>query len=69
MEKSKKENAKEGDDEKKNGLGISFGEVDSAISGLEKLGLSKVESATAKKSTFDNEKTESLTVLTSPQSA
>ncbi|KAI0386726.1 hypothetical protein F5Y04DRAFT_70696 [Hypomontagnella monticulosa] len=69
LDEKVEENAKEGDDEKKNGLGISFGEVDSAISGLEKLGLSKVESATAKKSTFDNEKTESLTVLTSPQSA
>lgn len=63
------ENAKDDDDEKKNGLGISFGEVDSAISGLEKLGLSKVESATAKKSAFDGEKTDNLTVLTSPQSA
>ncbi|OTB09286.1 hypothetical protein M426DRAFT_47438, partial [Hypoxylon sp. CI-4A] len=40
----------EDDEEKKNGLGISFGEVDSAVSGLEKLGLSKVESATTKKS-------------------
>ncbi|KAI1390046.1 uncharacterized protein F4822DRAFT_222370 [Hypoxylon trugodes] len=57
------------DDEKKNGLGISFGEVDSAVSGLEKLGLSKVESSSTKKSTFDNEKSDGIAMLTSPQSA
>ncbi|KAI1462697.1 hypothetical protein F4805DRAFT_408961 [Annulohypoxylon moriforme] len=56
------------DEEKKNGLGISFGEVDSAV-GLEKLGLSKVESATTKTSASENEKTESLPFLASPQSA
>ncbi|KAI1502616.1 hypothetical protein F5X99DRAFT_426998 [Biscogniauxia marginata] len=56
-------------DEEKNGLGISFTEVDSAVSGLEKLGLQQVESA--KKSTFENEKSESLgaNFVTSPQSA
>ncbi|KAI0601490.1 hypothetical protein F4775DRAFT_605638 [Biscogniauxia sp. FL1348] len=55
--------------EGKNGLGISFAEVDSAISGLEKLGLPKVESA--KKSTFESEKSNSLgaNFVTSPQSA
>jgi hypothetical protein len=57
------------DDEKKNGLGISFGEVDSAISGLDKLGLQRVESANVRKTTFDTEKTGSLPFLTSPQSA
>ncbi|KAI1372924.1 hypothetical protein F4677DRAFT_239160 [Hypoxylon crocopeplum] len=57
------------DEDKKNGLGISFGEVDSAVSGLEKLGLSKVESASTKKSTFDTEKSDGLTFLASPQSA
>ncbi|KAI2624872.1 hypothetical protein GGR54DRAFT_539385 [Hypoxylon sp. NC1633] len=56
-------------EEKKNGLGISFGEVDSAVSGLEKLGLTKVESASAKKSTFDNEKSDGINFLASPQSA
>ncbi|KAI5923177.1 hypothetical protein F4810DRAFT_720561 [Camillea tinctor] len=55
--------------EGKNGLGISFAEVDSAISGLEKMGLQKVESA--KKSTFENEKSDGLSAnfVTSPQSA
>ncbi|KAI1098918.1 hypothetical protein F4804DRAFT_102538 [Jackrogersella minutella] len=68
LEEKVEEAAKE--DEKKNGLGISFGEVDSAISGLEKLGLSKVEStATKQSSTFENEKTDGLPFLASPQSA
>ncbi|KAI1336570.1 hypothetical protein F5Y15DRAFT_203415 [Xylariaceae sp. FL0016] len=57
------------EDEKKNGLGISFGEVDSAVSGLEKLGVQRVESATVQKSTFDTEKTDTLNFVTSPQSA
>lgn len=55
------------DNEKKEGLGISFGEVDSAIAGLEKLGLPKVESSSARKPTFgDAEKSGSLSFLTSP---
>lgn len=58
----------EDDDEKQNGLGISFGEVDSAVSGLEKLGLSRVESSSARKPAFD-EKGGSLPYLSSPQSA
>ncbi|KAI1876276.1 uncharacterized protein JN550_001772 [Neoarthrinium moseri] len=60
---------KDGDGEKKNGLGISFGEVDSAISGLEKLGLSRVESASARKPNFDPEKSPGMTLLSTPQSA
>lgn len=68
LDEKVEEGTKGDDDEKKNGLGISFGEVDSAISGLEKLGLTKVESATTKK-TFDNEKAGSISFLTSPQSA
>ncbi|CAJ2503037.1 Uu.00g104310.m01.CDS01 [Anthostomella pinea] len=55
------------DDEKKNGLGISFGEVDSAVSGLEKMGL-QVESATVNK-TFDTENSNGLKFVASPQSA
>ncbi|KAH9900216.1 hypothetical protein F4778DRAFT_771451 [Xylariomycetidae sp. FL2044] len=65
----KVEEGKSEDGEKKNGLGISFGEVDSAVSGLEKLGLQKVESATFKRSPFENEKGGSLSFVTSPQSA
>ncbi|KAL7623317.1 hypothetical protein AAE478_006998 [Parahypoxylon ruwenzoriense] len=66
----KVEEGTKGDEEKKNGLGISFGEVDSAVSGLEKLGLQQaVESATTKKSTLDTEKSGGLTFLASPQSA
>ncbi|KAI8956956.1 hypothetical protein F5Y11DRAFT_120692 [Daldinia sp. FL1419] len=53
LDEKVEEGSKDVDDEKKNGLGISFGEVDSAVSGLEKLGLSKVES---KKSALDSEK-------------
>ncbi|KAI0005236.1 hypothetical protein F4779DRAFT_621103 [Xylariaceae sp. FL0662B] len=56
-------------DNEKNALGISFGEVDSAVSGLEKLGLQNVESASAKKLTADNDKRDGLTFLGSPQSA
>lgn len=55
-------------EEKKNGLGISFGEVDSAISGLEKLGLSRVDTATTK-STIDSEKNDGRTFVSPPQSA
>lgn len=59
-----------GSDEKKNGLGISFGEVDSAVSGLEKMGLQSLESSSARPSTFDAEKSGgSLSFLSSPQSA
>ncbi|KAI3318042.1 hypothetical protein HD806DRAFT_354985 [Xylariaceae sp. AK1471] len=56
------------DDEKKGGLGISFGEVDSAVSGLEKSSGLKVGSATILKSTFSSEKGD-LSFTTSPQSA
>ena len=45
-------------DEKREGLGISFGEVDSAISGFEKMGLQRVDSANGSKNTLDAEKTE-----------
>ncbi|KAI1081057.1 hypothetical protein F5B20DRAFT_70422 [Whalleya microplaca] len=64
----KVEEATNGDNEK-NALGISFGEVDSAVSGLEKLGLQKVESVTVKKPTPDTEKSDGLTILSAPQSA
>ncbi|KAH8195502.1 hypothetical protein TruAng_010331 [Truncatella angustata] len=58
------------DDEKKNGLGISFGdEVDSAVAGLEKLGLQPLESSSARNPTFDAEKSGSMPFLSSPQSA
>ncbi|KAI1643545.1 uncharacterized protein F4817DRAFT_249576 [Daldinia loculata] len=69
LDEKVEEGAKDGDDEKKNGLGISFGEVDSAVSGLEKLGLSKIDSTTTKQSTFDSEKSDGVAILTSPQSA
>lgn len=55
------------DDDEKEGLGISFGEVDSAIAGLEKLGLQKVESSSARKPTFgESEKSGSFSFLSSP---
>ncbi|KAI0137920.1 hypothetical protein F4776DRAFT_92682 [Hypoxylon sp. NC0597] len=69
LDEKVEEGPKDSDDEKKNGLGISFGEVDSAVSGLEKLGLSKVESATTKKSSTFDEKTDGVASITSPQSA
>lgn len=57
------------DVEKKGGLGISFGEVDSAVSGLEKPGAQKAAgSATTLKSTFNTE-TGDLSFTSSPQSA
>ncbi|KAI0473133.1 hypothetical protein GGR56DRAFT_600953 [Xylariaceae sp. FL0804] len=70
-------NANGGD---KNGLGISFGEVDSAVSGLEKLGLQSAgvvpqqqKSESAQRPTFDDEKSGSTTtglgLVASPQSA
>ncbi len=64
-------NAADGDDdEKKDGLGISFGEVDSAISGLGKTSLQPNDNAN-KKTGLDNEKGASLSVsqVPSPQSA
>ncbi|KAI0015160.1 hypothetical protein F4780DRAFT_110720 [Xylariomycetidae sp. FL0641] len=64
----KADGTKGGDD--KNGLGISFGEVDSAVSGLEKLNGQKTESATVNRSTFNNEKGEGeVPSFLSPQSA
>ncbi|KAI0164306.1 hypothetical protein GGR52DRAFT_559175 [Hypoxylon sp. FL1284] len=69
LDEKVEEGAKGDNEDKKNGLGISFGGVDSAISGLEKLGLTRVESATTKKSAADNEKGDPLTFLSSPQSA
>ncbi|KAK8120579.1 hypothetical protein PG999_004699 [Apiospora kogelbergensis] len=70
-EKAENPESPEGDDEKQNGLGISFGEVDSAVSGLEKLGLQRVESSSARKAAFE-EKGGNLSFLSSqapPQSA
>ncbi|KAK6851159.1 SAM domain-containing protein [Apiospora arundinis] len=70
-EKVENPESPEGDDEKQNGLGISFGEVDSAVSGLEKLGLQRVESSSARKAAFE-EKGGNLSFLSSqgaPQSA
>lgn len=52
--------AGDGEDKKDDALGISYGELDSAVSGLEKLGFSKLESSSAKKATFDNEKGDGL---------
>ncbi|KAH8670831.1 hypothetical protein BX600DRAFT_433981 [Xylariales sp. PMI_506] len=70
-EKAEDKDAKNGHNEEKksNGLGISFGEVDSAISGVEKLGFSKVDSTTAGKHAFNVEKSSSLSFLSTPQSA
>ncbi|KAI1142529.1 hypothetical protein F5Y05DRAFT_402322 [Hypoxylon sp. FL0543] len=68
LDEKVEEGGKDSNDEK-NGLGISFGEVDSAVSGLEKLGLSKVESTTTKKSSTLDEKTDAVAFVTSPQSA
>ncbi|KAI5855015.1 hypothetical protein GGS23DRAFT_472123 [Durotheca rogersii] len=67
LDEKVEESSKE-DGEKKNGLGISFGEVDSAISGLEKLGPQKADSGSGKPS-LDKEKSEGLAFLPSPQSA
>lgn len=70
LDEKAEENGTDADDEKKDGLGISFGEVDSAVSGLGKLSLQQVDSAT-KKTLFDNEKGGSLSIsqISSPQSA
>lgn len=65
----KMEEVVQDDDEKKGGLGISFGEVDSAVSGLEKSGGQKsAGSATMLKSTFSGG-TGDLSFAASPQSA
>ncbi|KAI1301975.1 hypothetical protein F5Y03DRAFT_214129 [Xylaria venustula] len=63
------EEGAQGDDDKKGGLGITFGEVDSAVSGLEKSGTQKATgSATMLKSNFNTE-SGNLNFTTSPQSA
>ncbi|KAI0875636.1 hypothetical protein GGS24DRAFT_499590 [Hypoxylon argillaceum] len=65
----KMEESMQDGDEKKGGLGISFGEVDSAVSGLEKSGSQiAAGSATVLKSTFSGE-TGDLSFAASPQSA
>ncbi|KAI0421342.1 hypothetical protein F5X98DRAFT_390510 [Xylaria grammica] len=57
------------DDSKKGGLGITFGEVDSAISGLEKSGPQRAAgSAVMLKSTFNSEPGD-LSFTTSPESS
>ncbi|KAJ8107032.1 hypothetical protein ONZ43_g6863 [Nemania bipapillata] len=68
LDEKMEESVQDGD-EKKGGLGISFGEVDSAVSGLEKPGSQKaVGSATLLKSAFSSE-TSDLGFTASPQSA
>ncbi|KAI1428581.1 hypothetical protein F5Y12DRAFT_710879 [Xylaria sp. FL1777] len=63
------EEGAQGDDDKKGGLGITFGEVDSAVSGLEKPGAQRATgSATMLKSTFSSEPSD-LSFTSSPQSA
>ncbi|KAI0526682.1 hypothetical protein F5B22DRAFT_171509 [Xylaria bambusicola] len=65
----KLEESTQGDDEKKGGLGITFGEVDSAVSGIEKSGTQKpAGSATTLKSSFNHEPSD-LSFTSSPQSA
>ncbi|KAK7943031.1 SAM domain-containing protein [Apiospora aurea] len=68
-EKAENPASLEGDDEKQNGLGISFGEVDSAVSGLEKLGLQRMESASARKPAFEEKGGNVSLPVSSPQSA
>lgn len=70
LEERVEENGANDDDEKKDGLGISFGEVDSAISGLGKMSLQNVDSASNKLGD-DGEKGTSLSIsqVTSPQTA
>ncbi|KAI1284107.1 hypothetical protein F5Y07DRAFT_100532 [Xylaria sp. FL0933] len=64
------EEGTQGDDDRKGGLGITFGEVDSAVSGLEKLGSQRAAgSATLLKSTFNSGEAGDLGFTTSPQSA
>ncbi|KAI0110877.1 hypothetical protein GGR51DRAFT_81862 [Nemania sp. FL0031] len=68
LDEKMEESVQDGVD-KKGGLGISFGEVDSAVSGLEKSSSQKaVGSATVLKSTFSGE-TGDLSFAASPQSA
>ncbi|KAJ8124864.1 hypothetical protein O1611_g8776 [Lasiodiplodia mahajangana] len=68
LDEKMEESVQDGD-EKKGGLGISFGEVDSAVSGLEKSSSQKaVGSATVLKSTFSGE-TGDLSFAAPPQSA
>ncbi|KAI0431719.1 hypothetical protein F5Y09DRAFT_183204 [Xylaria sp. FL1042] len=63
------EEGTQGDDDRKGGLGITFGEVDSAVSGLEKSGSQRATgSATMLKSTFNSESGD-LGFTSSPQSA
>jgi len=63
------EEGTQGEAEKRGGLGISFGEVDSAVSGIEKLGVQTLGSATVPKSTFSSEKGELSFTASPPQSA
>ncbi|KAI1353513.1 hypothetical protein F5Y01DRAFT_54576 [Xylaria sp. FL0043] len=64
------EEGTQGDDDRKGGLGITFGEVDSAVSGLEKSGTQRTTgSATLLKSTFNSGEAGDLGFTTSPQSA
>ncbi|KAI0540488.1 hypothetical protein GGR58DRAFT_131735 [Xylaria digitata] len=64
------EESVQNDDDRKGGLGITFGEVDSAISGLEKSGAQKaVGSAAMLKSAFNNSEPGDLNFTTSPESA
>ncbi|KAI0813328.1 hypothetical protein GGR55DRAFT_570576 [Xylaria sp. FL0064] len=64
------EEGTQGDDDRKGGLGITFGEVDSAVSGLEKSGTQRATgSATLLKSTFNSGEIGDLGFTTSPQSA
>ncbi|KAK7754292.1 hypothetical protein SLS62_003872 [Diatrype stigma] len=67
LDERAEENGSDGDDEKKEGLGISFGEVDSAVSGLGKLSLQQAD-GTTKKTAFDSEKGGNLSIshITSP---
>ncbi|KAJ3554161.1 hypothetical protein NPX13_g10689 [Xylaria arbuscula] len=66
----KLEEGAQGDEDKKGGLGITFGEVDSAVSGIENSAAQKLAgSATMLKSTFNNGETGDLAFTSSPQSA
>lgn len=69
LDEKVEEGPKHDNDEKKNGLGISFGEVDSAISGMEKLGLQKIESANAQHTSFNEKGSSMPSFMMSPQSA
>ncbi|KAJ1331914.1 SAM domain (Sterile alpha motif) [Microdochium nivale] len=59
-------------EQKDDALGIAYGDLDSAVSGVEKLGFSKLESSSAMKATFDEKTDNGLAPLTAanvPQSA